>query len=85
MLEFSYVIKDLIGLHARPAAQLVNLVKSVKSTVIVEKQGKSVDARKLLALMGLAITQGDEVNIRIEGEDEEEAKEMLEKFFEETL
>lgn len=85
MLEFSYVIRDPIGLHARPATQLVNLVKSVKSMVTVEKQGKAVDAEKLLALMGLAITQGDKVSICIEGQDEKEAKEKLKKFFEENL
>lgn len=85
MLEFSYVIKDPIGLHARPATQFVNLVKSVKSTVTVEKQGKKANAEKLLALMGLAITKGDEVSICIEGEDEKEAEEKLKAFFEENL
>lgn len=85
MLIFNYVIKDQIGLHARPATLLVNLVKSVNSTVTVEKEGKTADAEKLLALMGLAITQGDEVKVIIEGEDEKEAEKKLQNFFQKNL
>ncbi len=85
MLIFNYVIKDPIGLHARPATLLVNLVKSVNSTVTVEKEGKTADAEKLLALMGLAITQGDEVKVIIEGEDEKEAEKKLQNFFQKNL
>ena len=85
MKEFYYTVKDPIGMHARPATQLVNTVKGLASVVTVEKQGKKADARKLLALMSLAVAHGDEVHIVIEGEDENIAEEKVISFFEENL
>ena len=85
MKEFYYTVKDPIGMHARPATQLVNTVKGLASVVTVEKQGKKADARKLLALMSLAAAHGDEVHIVIEGEDENVAEEKVKSFFEENL
>ena len=40
MKEFYYTVKNPIGMHARPATQLVNTVKGLASVVTVEKQGK---------------------------------------------
>ncbi len=53
MKEFKYVVTDNEGIHARPAGELVKLVKGFESTISIEKEGKKVDCRKLLALMGL--------------------------------
>lgn len=55
MKEFKYVVTDNEGIHARPAGELVKLVKGFQSSVTLEKEGKSVDCRKLLALMGLGV------------------------------
>ena len=52
MKEFKYVVTDNEGIHARPAGELVKLVKGFESTISIEKEGKKVDCRKLLALMG---------------------------------
>lgn len=41
MKEFYYTVKDPIGMHARPATQLVNTVKGLASVVTVENRGKS--------------------------------------------
>ena len=49
MKEFKYVVTDNEGIHARPAGELVKLVKGFESTVSIEKDGKKVDCRKLLA------------------------------------
>ena len=40
MKEFAYTIKDAIGIHARPAGNLVKLIKELASTVTIEKEGK---------------------------------------------
>ena len=55
MKEFKYVVTDNEGIHARPAGELVKLVKGFESTISIEKEGKKVDCRKLLALMGLGV------------------------------
>ena len=85
MKKFDYTIKDELGIHARPAGLLVKLVKSLGSGVTVEKDGKSVDALRLIALMGLGIKQGDTVTFTVEGGDEEASAAALEKFLTENL
>ena len=70
MKEFVYTIKEPVGIHARP---------------IVDKNGKSVDATRLMALMGMGIKCGDTVTVRIEGADEDTAAPAMEKFFSEHL
>lgn len=85
MKEFQYVIQDPVGLHARPAGLLVKQAGGFQSKVMVECNGKSADARKLIMLMSLGIKQGMEVTCKIEGEDEETAAEALQKFFQENL
>ena len=53
MKEFQYTVKDACGIHARPAGLLVKVVKGFSSTATLEKNGKTCDLRKLMALMGI--------------------------------
>ena len=85
MKEFTYTITDPNGIHARPAGLLVKQLKAFKSTVTIFKVDKNVDMKKLLALMGLGVKQGDAVTIKVEGEDEEACAAALEKFLKETF
>ena len=57
MKQFTYTIKDELGVHARPAGLLVKLAKKYASKVTIEKDGKACDMRKLMAVMGLGIKQ----------------------------
>ena len=82
MKQFTYTIKDALGIHARPAGILVKEIKNyVGTTVTVTKGDKSVNALKLMALMGMGIKQGDTVTVSIEGENEEEVAAKIEEFF----
>lgn len=87
MKEFNYVITDNEGIHARPAGEFVKMAKSVASTVKVVKlaDGKEADAKKIFALMSLAVKKGQEITVRVEGEDEESAAAALETFLKENL
>lgn len=86
MKEFKYTITDPVGIHARPAGLLVKEVKKHASAIkITGKDGKSADAKKLLALMGLGIRQGDEITVTVEGDDEADAAAAIEKFLKENL
>ena len=85
MKEFQYTVKDACGIHARPAGLLVKVAKGFASTATLEKAGKTCDLRKLMALMGMGVKQGDEVTVQVEGPDEDAAFEALEKFFQENL
>lgn len=85
MKSFTYTIQEAVGIHARPAGLLVKEVKKYQSTITISKDDKSVNALKLMALMGMGIKCGDTVTVSIEGPDEEEAARALEAFFKENL
>lgn len=70
MKQFTYTIKDELGVHARPAGLLVKLAKKYASKVTIEKDGKACDMRKLMAVMGLGIKQGETITVTVEGDDE---------------
>ncbi|MDE6917933.1 MAG: HPr family phosphocarrier protein, partial [Lachnospiraceae bacterium] len=53
MQKFSYVIKDEVGIHARPAGLLVKEAKKYASAIVLKKGEKSAAATKLMAVMGL--------------------------------
>ena len=85
MKEFTYTVRDKVGIHARPAGMLVKLVKEYSSDVYIEKGDKRIKADRLIAVMNMGIKQGDTVTITIEGVDEEEAYKSLYSFFEKNL
>jgi phosphocarrier protein len=71
MKEFTYKITDPIGIHARPAGMLAKKAAELDSTVTIIKDGKSIDTRRLMALMQLGIKENDEITVRIEGGNED--------------
>ena len=85
MKQFQYTIKDELGVHARPAGLLVKLAKQYTSAITIEKNGKTCDMRKLMALMGMGVKQGETVTIKVEGEDEDAAAEAIQKFLSENV
>ena len=85
MKEFTYTVKDRVGIHARPAGLLVKLVKDFKSEVYIEKDERRIKADRLIAVMNMGIKQGDTVIVSIEGTDEEEAYNAIYSFFKENL
>ena len=85
MKEFTYVIKDEIGIHARPAGNLVKVLKDTKSNVRIECKGKRADAKKIFPLLSLAVKCNDEIKITIDGEDEEKVEKDLVKYLSENL
>lgn len=85
MKNFSYVIKDEIGIHARPAGLLVKEAKKYASKVVIRANGKSAEATRLMAIMGMGVKCGQTVEVEITGDDEETAFEGMKAFFEENL
>ena len=85
MKSFQYVVRDGVGIHARPAGLLAKEVKKYQSKVVIVKDGKSAEAQTLMALMGLGVKCGDSIEVQIFGDDEEIACEELKAFFENNL
>ncbi|RIV21890.1 HPr family phosphocarrier protein [Alicyclobacillaceae bacterium I2511] len=85
MQERRVTIHNPSGLHARPAALLVQTAGKFVSEVQIEKEGKSVDAKSVLGVMSLAIAQGTGVIIRANGADEAEAVTAIAEIIEQGL
>lgn len=85
MKSFEYTITDEVGIHARPAGLLVKKVKEYASTITITKDGKSAEAKKLMAVMALGVKKGETVTVSVEGDDEDKACAEVEAFFKENL
>jgi phosphocarrier protein HPr len=77
MTEKTLTIQHPSGLHARPASLLVQEASKFQSKITLVKAGKEVDAKSLLGVMSLAVKQGDEITVRAEGADAEQAVSAL--------
>ncbi len=84
MLEVKIVLKNQTGLHARPASILVTEAGKFKSDIYILKDGREINAKSILGVLSMGARKGDEITIKISGEDEEQAlsrlTELLENF-----
>lgn len=85
MQQFSYGITDKEGLHARPAGMLVKAASAFQSNIMVRRDEKEVNAKRLFAVMGLAVKCGDKITVTCEGPDELKAAKELENFLQNNL
>lgn len=85
MKEFHYVIQDELGIHARPAGLLVKEAGKFQSAIKIKKGDKEADAKRIFAVMGLAVKNAEELTISADGTDEAEAIAAMEAFFKANL
>jgi phosphotransferase system HPr (HPr) family protein len=85
MLKGPVLIINRLGLHARAAAQLVRLASGFQSKIKLIRADNSVvaDAKSILSVLTLAASKGVELEIEVEGEDEQAAFEAVQKIFKE--
>ncbi len=79
MITKQLTILNKLGIHARPAAQFVRVASRFQSDVTVEKDDESVDGKSIMGLMMLAVGWGAEIKVTVDGADEQECLESLEK------
>ncbi len=77
MQERNVTIVNKLGLHARAASKFVNLAKRFSAKVEIVGPVKVVDGKSIMGIMLLAASQGTEIALRIEGEDETEAMQAI--------
>jgi phosphocarrier protein len=77
MTERRATVVNPLGLHARPAAQLVRLAASFSSHIELEKDGAPVNAKSIMGVMMLAAECGSTLTIRADGVDEAQAADAL--------
>ena len=66
-------IKNRLGLHARAAAQLVEIARQFDADISIVKDGQAVDGKSILGILLLAASQGTRIVISVSGEDEVDA------------
>jgi len=82
MAERSIVIQNRAGIHARPAAILVQTTKNFTSNIYIEKGINRINAKSIMGIITLGAAFGTEIKIIAEGEDEEAAVTALVHLFE---
>lgn len=85
MEQFTYVIKDSAGLHARPAGLLVKKASAYSSNIILKIREKSADIHRIFAVLALGAKKGDTITVQIDGPDEKNVLNDLKAFFESYL
>lgn len=78
-LEKELMIVNELGLHARPATQIVNLVNKFESDVTLTFNGRTVDMKSIMGVLSLGVTKGSTILVRVDGPDEVEALNAISK------
>jgi len=82
MREKVIVISNETGLHARPAAMLVQTTSKYQSSVKISKDNFEVDAKSIMGVMALAAGYGSKLKFVADGPDENEVLNAVEDLFE---
>jgi len=82
MTEQMVRVSNRAGIHARPAAVLVQAAKDFKSSIYFERGNDRINAKSIMGILTLAASYKTELKIMAEGEDEEQAVETIVRLFE---
>ena len=77
MFSKKVIIKNKLGLHARPAALFVQLANKFQAEIFLSKNGMEVNGKSIMSVMMLAVESGSEIIIRAVGGDAENAVKAL--------
>jgi phosphocarrier protein len=81
-IERTFVIVNALGMHARPAAMLVQAANRFQSEVLVDRDGTQVNAKSIMGVLTLAASKGTQILVSCEGEDAPQAMEVLARIIE---
>ena len=70
-----------LGIHARPAAKIVECAGRFSSDIWLQYNGKEINAKSIMSVLMLAAPVDAELGLRIEGSDESLARDALEQLF----
>lgn len=80
MVESKILVKNKVGLHARPASIFVQTASKFESEITVRNvtaNGEAVDAKSILMVLTLGVMQNHEIELRAEGPDEQRAVDSI--------
>ena len=77
MLRRHITIINKLGIHARAAAKFVTTASSFQAEINVRRDEREVNGKSIMGMMMLAAAKGTEIELIINGEDEEDAMQAL--------
>ncbi len=81
MTERTVMVSNALGIHARPASQIVQTATKFESRITLERDRISADAKSIMSVMMLAAAFNTKVIIRAWGKDEREAVDTITALF----
>lgn len=82
MIERRLTLTNRLGLHARAASKLVQTASRFQARTLIERDGRSVNAKSIMGVLLLAAPCGTELVLSTDGEDEAEAMAALQALIE---
>ncbi|SCY43307.1 HPr family phosphocarrier protein [Alkaliphilus peptidifermentans] len=82
MIKREVVVYNKVGIHARPASQLVKLATKFKSDIQIEHKERLINAKSLMMLLSAGIRYEDKLMVIADGDDAKEAIDELVHFIE---
>jgi phosphocarrier protein len=82
MTEQKITVTNRAGVHARPAALIVQTIKNFKCSIFISKENDKINAKSIMGVITLGAGYGTELVICADGEDEVQAVETLVHLFE---
>ena len=80
MISKEITIRLENGLEARPVAMLVQVASQFESSIYIEYDNKRINAKSIMGMMTVNLSNGKEVNVSADGSDETEAINKIEEY-----
>lgn len=85
MRKKELIVQNKTGLHARPASEFVKKASTFQSGIFIEFGEKNINAKSIVGILSAGIGYGSKIILAAEGDDEEEAVEVLSKLISEEM
>lgn len=82
MTEKDVVVRNRAGIHARPAAMIVQTAARYSSQIEFSTNSETINAKSIMGIITLGAGYNSTIKIKAEGEDEQEAVETIAQLFE---
>lgn len=77
MIKTKIQIINKLGMHARASAKFVALAARYQSDIVITNNSQTVNGKSIMGVMMLAANQGSEIEMEIDGIDEQEMSDAL--------
>lgn len=82
MIEREVTVSNRAGIHARPAAMIVQTASRYDSKIMLGKDNEEINAKSIMGIITLGAGYDTVLTLRVEGSDEQEAADALAALFE---